>query len=191
MTDHVVPPEGPGFGLGGVHHLALVCRDMAATVAFYRDLLGLPLVRRLALPDGSQHFFFDIGNGDTLAFFWFTRAPEPMPGVSSPKHLVLEGNWLTAPGSMNHVAFTVRAEDIEAHRDRLRSLGVACTDILDHDDSETQVAPAFHEGVWLRSIYFFDPDGHMLEFAAWTGPPAGDQDAIDPVDATGRPVAMG
>ena len=56
------------FEIRGVNHLALVCRDMAETVKFYRDILGMPLVKTIDLPGGfGQHFFFDIGNGDSLA----------------------------------------------------------------------------------------------------------------------------
>jgi catechol 2,3-dioxygenase-like lactoylglutathione lyase family enzyme len=54
----------------GINHLALVCRDMAETVAFYTEALGMPLVKTVALPDGGQHFFFDCGGGALLAFFW-------------------------------------------------------------------------------------------------------------------------
>ena len=55
----------------GINHLALVCRDMAETVAFYEGALGMPLVKTVALPDGGQHFFFDCGGGSLLAFFWW------------------------------------------------------------------------------------------------------------------------
>ena len=60
------------FEIRGVNHIALVCADMARTVRFYRDVLGMPLVKTIELPGGmGQHFFFDIGNDDCLAFFWF------------------------------------------------------------------------------------------------------------------------
>ena len=59
------------FELRGVNHIALVSSDMARTVRFYRDVLGMPLVKTIDLPDGGQHFFFDMGNDDCLAFFWF------------------------------------------------------------------------------------------------------------------------
>jgi catechol 2,3-dioxygenase-like lactoylglutathione lyase family enzyme len=73
------------FELRGVNHVALVCRDMARTVEFYRDTLGMPLVKTVELPMGlGQHFFFDIGNGDCLAFFWFRDAPPPAPGLAAP-----------------------------------------------------------------------------------------------------------
>jgi catechol 2,3-dioxygenase-like lactoylglutathione lyase family enzyme len=71
------------FDFMGVNHLALVCKDMARTVEFYRDVLGMPLTKTIDLLMGrGQHFFFDIGNGDSLAFFWFPDAPEAAPGVS-------------------------------------------------------------------------------------------------------------
>src|SRR5579871_4343534 len=99
------------FELSGVNHLALVCRDMARTVEFYQDTLGMPLVKTIDLPRGmGQHFFFDIGNGDSLAFFWFPGAPAASPGVSAPAALPGVGEITTAVGSMNHVAFNVPAD---------------------------------------------------------------------------------
>src|SRR5580698_6088343 len=98
------------FELHGVNHLALVCSDMARTVDFYQDVLGMPLVKTIELPMGmGQHFFFDIGNGDSLAFFWFPAAPPAVPGVSAPEALPGVGEITSAVGSMNHVAFNVPA----------------------------------------------------------------------------------
>ncbi len=157
------------FELSGVNHLALVCRDMARTVEFYRDTLGMPLVKTIELPrDMGQHFFFDIGNGDSLAFFWFKDAPPPAPGVSAPAALPGVGEITTAMGSMNHVAFNVPADLIDGYVARLRERGVDCTEVMMHDDSEWGVARTMHPGVFVKSVYFFDPDGICLEFAAWT-----------------------
>ena len=73
------------FDLDGINHVALVCSDMARTVDFYSNVLGMPLVKSLDLPGGAgQHFFFDAGNGDCVAFFWFADAPDRVPGISSP-----------------------------------------------------------------------------------------------------------
>src|SRR5271156_5170707 len=73
------------FDLGGVNHLALVCSDMKRTVEFYTQVLGMRLIKTIDLPAGSgQHFFFDMGGGNALAFFWFPDAPDPVPGVSAP-----------------------------------------------------------------------------------------------------------
>ena len=57
------------FNVGGINHLALVCRDMQQTVDFYEGLLGFPLVKTIELPGQmGQHFFFDIGNGTASRF---------------------------------------------------------------------------------------------------------------------------
>ena len=75
----------PNFEIRGFNHLALVCKDMERTVDFYTNVLGMPLIKTLDLPDGiGQHFFFDIGNGNSLAFFWFAEAPDGVPGISAP-----------------------------------------------------------------------------------------------------------
>jgi len=157
------------FELSGINHLALVCRDMARTVDFYSGVLGMPLVKTIELPFGmGQHFFFDCGGGDCLAFFWFPDAPEPAPGISAPAARPDQGELTSAIGSMNHVAFNVPAERIEDYRDRLVAAGVDCTEVANHDDSEYGLSKKMHPGVFVRSIYFQDPDGILLEFAAWT-----------------------
>ena len=159
------------FDIRGVNHLALVCKDMAKTVDFYTNVLGMPLTKTIDLPNGmGQHFFFDIGNGDSLAFFWFPDAPASQPGVSNPAALPGQGSLVTAHGSMNHIAFNVPVEQFDAYYEKLKAKGVAVSAIMNHDDSEWQVSPKMHPGVFVRSVYFFDPDGILLEFAAWTRP---------------------
>ncbi len=161
--------ENSEFRLRGINHLALVCRDMERTVDFYTNVLGMPLTKTIELPEGmGQHFFFDIGNGDSLAFFWFPKAPQPAVGVASPAALPGQGDIVTAIASMNHVAFDVSPEDIEAYRKKLIDKGVQVGELVNHDDSEFGVSREMHEGVFVRSIYFMDPDGILLEFAAWT-----------------------
>ena len=158
-----------GFALGGVHHLALVCSDMARTVDFYSGTLGMPLVKTVELPNGmGQHFFFDAGGGDCIAFFWFPDAPPPAPGISAPAARPDTGELLSAVGSMNHVAISVPPEKLEEYRERLIAKGVECSEILNHDDSEWGISRDVHPDVFVRSVYFNDPDGILLEFAAWT-----------------------
>lgn len=170
------------FDIRGVNHLALVCSDMARTVAFYRDLLGMPLIKTIEMPQGmGQHFFFDIGNGDSLAFFWFPDAPAAQPGVAAPGALPTEGDIRTAHASMNHIAFNVPAERFDEYVDRLRSKGVAVSRVLNHDDSPRGVSAEVTDGVFVRSVYFFDPDGICLEFACWTR-------AFGPDDARHAPM---
>lgn len=161
--------DGERFEFGGINHLALVCRDMARTVGFYSDVLGMPLVKTIELPGGmGQHFFFDCGGGDCLAFFWFPDAPEPAPGVSAPAARPDRGSLTSAVGSMNHVAFSVPPDRIEQYRERLIEAGIDCTEVANHDDSEWGISDDVHPGVFIRSIYFQDPDGILLEFACWT-----------------------
>jgi catechol 2,3-dioxygenase-like lactoylglutathione lyase family enzyme len=177
------------FAWGGVHHLALVCRDMARTVDFYAGVLGMPLVKTVELPYGmGQHFFFDCGGGDTLAFFWFPDAPDAVPGVSAPRGRPDQGELTSAVGSMNHVAFRVPPECLERYRQRLEAAGVACTEVANHDDSDLGISDDVHPGVFVRSVYFQDPDGILLELAAWTRP-LGPGDVVHrPVTATGEPA---
>jgi catechol 2,3-dioxygenase-like lactoylglutathione lyase family enzyme len=151
----------------GVNHLALVCRDMAQTVAFYTEILQMPLVKTVALPDGGQHFFFDCGGGSCLAFFWWADAPPAAPGVASVKAFPAEAK--TAVGSMNHVAFSVDEADLDACLERLQAAGVPVFPmVVNHDDSEMGVARKLHPGVFVRSVYFTDPNGIMMELAAFT-----------------------
>ena len=164
------PRDNKEFQFGGINHLALLCKDMARTVHFYQDVLGMPLVKTIDLPGGmGQHFFFDIGGGDSLAFFWFPDAPEAHPGVSSPAAVPGLGKEITtAHGSMNHVALNVPEEKFDEYVEKLKEKGLNPSPVLNHDDSAYQVARELHPGVFVRSVYFMDPDGILLEFACWT-----------------------
>jgi catechol 2,3-dioxygenase-like lactoylglutathione lyase family enzyme len=156
------------FSFGGVNHLALVCSDMKRTVEFYTGVLGMRLIKTINLPGGSgQHFFFDMGGGNALAFFWFPDAPDPVPGVSAPVTVPGFGEWTSAVGSMNHIAFNVPEERFLEYRAKLKAKGVRVSPVIDHDDSEFGVAAELHPGVFVRSFYFQDPDGILLEFASW------------------------
>jgi len=159
------------FELRGFNHLALVARDMAETVAWYTDVLGMKLVKTLELPGGrGQHFFLDMGNGvDGIAFFWFPDAPEGVKGES------LQNRYgMTAIGTMNHLAFDVPAEQFDAYRQKLIDKGVEVTMIINHANSldgghkPDYDATTDNGDVFIRSMYFKDPNGTTLEFACWT-----------------------
>ncbi|KLR60181.1 lactoylglutathione lyase-like lyase [Actinobacteria bacterium IMCC26207] len=172
------------FEFQGINHLALVCRDMQVTVDFYSGVLGMPLVKTIELPVGmGQHFFFDCGGGDHLAFFWFPEAPEGIPGVSAPRGRPDQGELSSAIGSMNHVAFAVPPDKIEQYRDRLVENGIECTEVANHDNSEFGLSAEMTDEVYVRSIYFQDPDGILLEFACWTSTFTEDDVAHTPVRA--------
>jgi len=85
--------------------------------------------------------------------------PAALPGL---------GDIVTSVGSMNHLAFHVPAEKFDEYRKKLIDKGVKVGPVLNHDESPRQVADELHPGVYIRSFYFTDPDGIVLEFACWT-----------------------
>jgi len=86
---------------------------------------------------------------------------------------------------MNHIAINVRADKFDDYYNRLIEKGIEVTPVLNHDDSPTQSSAEMHPGVFVRSVYFFDPDGVCLEFAAWTKTFDERDVAHDPVQADG------
>ncbi len=121
----------------GIHHLALICRDVEETVRFYQEFLGFPLVELVENRDynGSSHFFFDVGNSTLLGFFDF-------PGHDHPP-------FSETIGGVQHIALSVSAERFDALKATFDAAG---TDYLGPD-----------RGVH-NSLYFRDPNGVGLEF---------------------------
>jgi catechol 2,3-dioxygenase-like lactoylglutathione lyase family enzyme len=97
----------------GLHHTALISSDVERTVRFYQDVLGFPLTELIENRDypGSSHFFFDIGNGNLLAFFDF-------PGLDV-------GPYAEVLGGLHHMAISVDPEHWQQLVRRLEDAGVA------------------------------------------------------------------
>jgi catechol 2,3-dioxygenase-like lactoylglutathione lyase family enzyme len=182
------------FEYEGVHHLALVCNDMERTVDFYTNVLGMPLIKGFDLTnDMGQHFFFDLGGGNLLAFFWFPDAQAaPGPGVVGMANLPSRprsGRSLASShGSMNHIAFKVAADKIDEYRQALLDKGVDITVVLNHEDVESgpgvdRVSDVLDDKTWIRSAYFRDPDGIALELCADIKP--GTPEVTEPMNAKG------
>lgn len=134
---YVRPPgQRPPSTARGLHHIALICRDVEETIRFYQDVLGFPLVELVENRDyqGSSHFFFDIGNKNLLGFFDF-------PGHEHPEFSETIGN-------VQHLAISVEEEQFRAAKLRLDELGL---DYLGPD-----------RGV-DNSLYFRDPNGTGIE----------------------------
>jgi catechol 2,3-dioxygenase-like lactoylglutathione lyase family enzyme len=150
------------FDLTGINHLALTCADMDRTIAFYRDVLGMPLVKTIDFPGArGKHYFFDVGGGDCIAFFEFGRGAQNVDAKTHDK-------MAATPGMMHHVAINVANDDIERYRQRLVDKGIEVTEVVNHDDTPRGVSAEVNESTFVRSIYFRDPDGIQLEFAAWS-----------------------
>ena len=65
-----ITPGRPATSARGIHHAALICSDVEQTIKFYQGILEFPLTELFGNRDykGSTHFFFDVGNGNLLAF---------------------------------------------------------------------------------------------------------------------------
>src|ERR1700735_3476320 len=96
----------------GVHHLALVCRDVEETIRFYQEFLGFPLVELVENRDyaGSSHFFFDLGNRNLLGFFDF-------PGLGSPP-------WQETIGAVQHLAISISSEQFDLAKAKFDEGGI-------------------------------------------------------------------
>jgi len=105
--------ERPASSARGVHHLALLSSDVERTIDFYQRVLGFPLTELFENRDspGSTHFFFDIGNGNLLAFFDF-------PTLEM-------GPYAEVLGSLHHLAISVSPDVHTDLRKRLEDNDVA------------------------------------------------------------------
>ncbi|MEO6512549.1 MAG: VOC family protein [Nocardioides sp.] len=129
-------PERPTSSARGLHHFALICSDVRATIDFYQGMLEFPLTEIFENRDyaGSNHFFFDIGQGNLLAFF-------DLPGLDL-------GPYAEVLGGLHHLAISVTRESWEHLRGKLDAAGI---EYLEESNA---------------SLYFRDPDGARLELLA-------------------------
>ena len=104
--------DRPESSAQGLHHFALICSDVRATTAFYQGMLEFPLTEIFENRDyqGSNHFFFDIGQGNLLAFF-------DLPGLDL-------GPYAEVLGGLHHLAISVSQEKWDHLRGKLDSAGV-------------------------------------------------------------------
>jgi catechol 2,3-dioxygenase-like lactoylglutathione lyase family enzyme len=96
----------------GVHHVALICSDVERTVEFFDGLLGFPLIEMFENRDyeGSTHFFFDIGHGNTLAYF-------DLPGLDL-------GPYAEVLGGHHHLAISIDRTNWERIKARFDTDGI-------------------------------------------------------------------
>jgi len=142
IRDTYLRGDRPGSSARGLHHVALLSSDVERTVRFYQELLGFPLTEIFENRDyrGSNHFFFDIGNGNLLAFFDF-------PGLDL-------GPYAEVLGGLHHVAISVEPAAWQAARDRLDRAGV---DYQTESDSSLY----FRDPDGARLELISDPLGEM------------------------------
>ena len=141
-ADHLRPsPDRPASTARGVHHVALLSSDVEATIDFYQGLLGFPLTELFENRDyeGSTHFFFDIGNGNALAFFDF-------PGLDL-------GDYAEVLGGLHHLAISLTPESWEAAKAALEGAG--------HDIHVIDTSMYFRDPDGARVELIADPLGEM------------------------------
>ena len=132
----------------GIHHSAFRCRDAEETRAFYEDLLGLPLACVVegerepgsGKPHPFVHLFFRMPDGNFFAFFDAPLSAD-------------DAKFAPVHGFDRHVAFEAGSlEELKAWQAKLAAAGVPCFGEIDHE--------------FVRSIYFYDPNGIPLEITA-------------------------
>ena len=133
-----------------IHHVAYRCIDAEETVKFYKEHLNMDFILAISEdrvpstkePDPYMHVFLDAGNGNILAFFELPNSPAMGRDPNTPE-------WV------QHIAFRLESEEalLEA-KEELEAKGIAV------------VGPTNHE--IIKSIYFFDPNGHRLELTTVT-----------------------
>ena len=114
IRDRHMQPAGsrPASSARGVHHVALLSSDVERTVRFYQDLLEFPLTDMFENRDykGSTHFFFDIGNGNSIAFF-------DLPGLDL-------GPYAEVLGGLHHLAISVEPDRWAHLKGKLDDAGI-------------------------------------------------------------------
>jgi catechol 2,3-dioxygenase-like lactoylglutathione lyase family enzyme len=124
----------------GLHHNVYRCRDSEQTRRFYEDFLGLRLTSALEIDAGrGLHTFFALRDGSFLAFFEFPDRPFDFKEQS---------------GVDLHIALEVEPAELDAWVEKGRNAGVKTSDVVDHE--------------FVRSIYFTDPNGYVIELTART-----------------------
>ncbi len=136
----------------GINHLALITPDMDATVRFYHEVLGMTIVATINVGP-MRHYFFDMGAGNTIAFFQWSDAD--IETFEKPAGIPPSG-----PAQFDHVSFNLpELRDLEDLQARLQHYGVEVTELVDHG--------------FVQSVYFTDPNGIALEASYWVVDPTG------------------
>ena len=164
--------------LRGVNHLALTTEDMKLTTDFYSNILGLPMIHAMKVPHGVatgpknrgnppyediRHYFWDMGNDSLLAFF---EIPKGVKKKSDRDDI----------GGMQHLAFSVSAQNFEIMMKRLKDHGVNVDGPVEIFDN-------------IYSCYFYDPNGIRLELCC--KPEQGDEQRIIDTFIQSRSTAAG
>ena len=142
LHDTYIKADRPPSSARGIHHTALLSSDVERTIRFYSGVLEFPLTEIIENRDyeGSNHFFFDVGNGNLVAFFDF-------PGLDL-------GPYAEVLGGLHHLAISVTAEKWAHLRGKLDAAGVPYLE-------ESGVSLYFRDPDGARLELLADPLGEM------------------------------
>jgi catechol 2,3-dioxygenase-like lactoylglutathione lyase family enzyme len=142
ISETYLHSDRPPSSARGVHHVALLCSDVEQTVRFYQGVLEFPLTEIFENRDykGSNHFFFDIGNGNLLAFF-------DMPGLGL-------GPYAEVLGGLHHLCISVEPARWSKLKENLDAAGVEY-------HLESGVSMYFRDPDGARVELIADPLGEM------------------------------
>jgi lactoylglutathione lyase len=124
----------------GLYETHLMVSDLDRSVAFYRDVVGLPVA--LEVPERAATFLWIPDSRRSMLGLW-SRGSAPL-------------------GMTLHIAFAVDLEDLLEAPARLRANGVTPLSFFGDETDEPSVIG------WMpaAAVYFNDPDQHMLEYLA-------------------------
>jgi len=144
--------------ISGLHHVTVISRDVERSVDFYRNVLGMRLVKQTTNSDdrAARHLFFGDEEGRPGTIVTCLEYPELEEGA-------------VGPGSTHHFALSVETEEeLAGWYEYLRGRGFPCTEVMDR--------------TYFKSLYLRDPDGHIVELAT-VGPGL---TADEPLEELGR-----
>lgn len=128
----------------GLHHNAYRCRNSEETRTFYEDFLGLPLVQAFGIEESKTgretealHTFYQLDDGSALAFF-------EVPGMAF--------EFKKQHDYDLHIALEVTMDDLLQMFEKGKTEGIETRGIADHG--------------FIKSIYFRDPNGYVIELTA-------------------------
>ena len=129
----------------GLGEVSIRVKNLDTMQKFYEEVVGLEVLRR-----EESFVFFRIAEGysghlQILALFDATNRM-----YLEPKSLELSREGTT----LHHIALNVALEDFELEKKRLKGLGL-------------KVNATVHKWLHVRSIYFLDPEGNLLEFVTY------------------------
>lgn len=174
------------FEFKGLDHVALVVKDMKATVDFYHGKLGMPVLHTVEYFDDAgeltgQHWFFGVGDPCNptahLAFFWWKDGYQSLPDDANPIAVKPKNPRATPIGSMMHLNLRVDSDKIEGYCARLTEMGISYRHAVRYYDPENpgvmRAINKFDEyiplepGALMTSVYVSDPSGIQIEFNSW------------------------